>query len=481
MEIFKPIPCILKNPQKICTDLEGKAIDANILNSWHHAFIGSDMNNNEDQMNEPGLIAYSSACMDYNYQTKQVKALLLEKSRKQFSKSGLTDSQLLKACNRSSRPAPPILNKMDLLMPVLELNDFTFHYELGRGSFGTVYLAQFSDDRRASIEKYYAIKVLHRSKCGAHEKEIEKSLLGEKNALGLSHPNLVRLYGVRESPRSTFVLQDYAGLSNLRDLIFDSSRDISVTLRRNLSIDLCKALEYLHDLGIVHMDLKPANVILDDKTCKLTDFGCSIRLNQDTTPSTPTKTTLDQLIDGRWTAGTWYYRAPELFRIQMDQQVRMFSNLSPACDIYSLAICMWQLLTRDSLYNNENPHVIIYQIVTKDLRPQFPQTVKSVFNKPIPLSSKPLSPVQVADSMRQSRNGSIETSLQCQTLSHSNPYKNVTLRSSTTATQSVPVDNSNFERVYRNIIEKCWNADSSQRLSAKEIKQFLSATNISYS
>lgn len=50
--------------------------------------------------------------------------------------------------------------------------------------------------------------------------------------------------------------------------------------------------------------------------------------------------------------------------------------MTTKCDIYSLGILMWQLLTRDSPYHSENPHVIIYQIVTNLRRPEFPVELK---------------------------------------------------------------------------------------------------------
>ena len=71
-----------------------------------------------------------------------------------------------------------------------------------------------------------------------------------------------------------------------------------------------------------------------------------------------------------------FYRAPELF--QKDKQI----NVTTKCDIYSLGIVMWQMLTRESPYHeeHEDPHVIIYQIVTRKLRPKFPNN--SLLNVP---------------------------------------------------------------------------------------------------
>ena len=123
-------------------------------------------------------------------------------------------------------------------------------------------------------------------------------------------------------------------------------------------------------------------------------------------------------MNSRWTAGTWFYRAPELFR--NDLQSNNNSNVTTSCDIYSLGICMWQLLTREFPYNGENPHVIIYQIVSKGLRPEYPQGVNkedgdSVFTK----------------------------------------------------------NHIEFEQVYRLIVEKSWDSDPNRRFTAKHIKHLL--------
>jgi len=113
------------------------------------------------------------------------------------------------------------------------------------------------------------------------------------------------------------------------------------------------------------MDLKPANVIVTDSfNLKLTDFGCSIKLVDDHFNA--------DYVSHRWTAGTWFYRAPELFRADKLDVLQRKQSVTTKCDIYSLGILMWQLLTRDSPYQNENPHVIIYQIVTNLRRPVFP-------------------------------------------------------------------------------------------------------------
>lgn len=73
-------------------------------------------------------------------------------------------------------------------------------------------------------------------------------------------------------------------------------------------MDLIKALEFIHANNIVHMDVKPANIIVTNNSiCKLTDFGCSIRINKSKVFNLENGfESLNEYEDNRWTAGTWY-------------------------------------------------------------------------------------------------------------------------------------------------------------------------------
>lgn len=250
-----------------------------------------DPNNNNViicHLNESSLLKLSADCLDLNYKSR--RQLLAEAKFK----------------TKQEEKKLPILNKFDLLSQVYSLSDFIIRAQLGQGSFGKVYSAYFSKSINRSQK--LAIKVIPISK-DTTAKNYLKSFQAEQNIKNLKHPNLITQLGCNERDATTlnaFIIYEYGGRMNLSQFIFSSDMCLEIGQRKSFCLDLSRALEFIHSHGIVHMDLKPANVIVTDSLqLKLTDFGCSVKLAHDEEQEYETH---------RWTAGTWFYRAPELFR-----------------------------------------------------------------------------------------------------------------------------------------------------------------------
>lgn len=114
--------------------------------------------------------------------------------------------------------------------------------------------------------------------------------------------------------KNAFIIYELCGTLNLKQFLIDSDRNLSISKRKSMSLDLIKAMEFIHANNIVHMDIKPANIIVTTNLiCKLTDFGCSIKLNKPNLfqhknqlqQHNNNKMDLNQYEDNRWTAGTW--------------------------------------------------------------------------------------------------------------------------------------------------------------------------------
>ena len=121
---------------------------------------------------------------------------------------------------------------------------------------------------------------------------------------------------------------------------------------------MSSALSYIHRQRLVHLDVKPANVIVTESDrCKLTDFGCSQRLpSVDDAVRSPT-----QRRPGSPTLnGTFAYRAPELLR---------GGAATPAADVYSLGVTLWQLRSRSTPYAGRDWHAVIFAVVAYHDRP----------------------------------------------------------------------------------------------------------------
>lgn len=225
---------------------------------------------------------------------------------------------------------------------------------LGSGGFGTVY--------EASLEgRKLALKKMHRNVKNPHA--LHESIQAEKLVLPLRHPNIVRTLAVleRENPRDVWILMEFAGHRTLQSIIDDDREQLENARRCRFLRDIACALKFVHENSLVHLDLKPANVIVDRQDmCKLGDFGCcqSVAVltaeNELALPPSPSPSPKGLL------TGTFAYRAPELLKGELP---------STKADMYSLGICLWQMLTREQPYGLESHFVVIFGVVAHHLRP----------------------------------------------------------------------------------------------------------------
>ncbi len=143
----------------------------------------------------------------------------------------------------------------------LLLERYRIDSELGQGGMGIVYQA-FDTLLKRSV----AIKVLSDPGLSA---DSQSRLLDEARvAAGLSHPNIVTVYDVREYDGLLFIIMELVDGKSLRD---ESFEDLDWIL--GINRQLCKALAHAHQHDVIHRDLKPENVLLVDGQVKLMDFG----------------------------------------------------------------------------------------------------------------------------------------------------------------------------------------------------------------
>jgi serine/threonine protein kinase/FKBP-type peptidyl-prolyl cis-trans isomerase/cyclophilin family peptidyl-prolyl cis-trans isomerase len=189
---------------------------------------------------------------------------------------------------------------------------------IGRGGMAEVY--KVWDQNRAT---FLAMKVLHADL--AEDRVFLRRFEREARTLArLQHPNIVRFYGLEQAGDLVFILMDYVEGSNLRSEIFSSQ--VPFSPRRILDIlrPVCSALHFAHQMGLVHCDVKPANIMLNKNgSVLLADFGIA-RMAENVTTMTMVG------------AGTPAYIAPEQVRGEA---------LTPQTDIYALGIVLFEMLT----------------------------------------------------------------------------------------------------------------------------------------
>src|SRR5262245_22720384 len=191
---------------------------------------------------------------------------------------------------------------------------------LGRGGMGAVYLAH-----ELALDRDVAIKVLPPEHAGAPEVR-DRFRREARTAARLSHPNIVPLHTFGEVAGLVYFVMGYVAGESLAARLHRQG-PIPPEDARVLMVAVCDALDYAHRQGIVHRDIKPDNILIDDGsgTPLLTDFGIA-------------KPTLGeaQLTSTGQVLGTPHYMSPE--------QALGRSDVDPRSDLYSLGVAAYEMV-----------------------------------------------------------------------------------------------------------------------------------------
>ena len=196
-------------------------------------------------------------------------------------------------------------------------DDYEVLKEIGRGGMGIVYKAY-----QKSLQKNVAIKTIIVGRFPT-ETDVTRFRREAQSAAKLQHPNIVTVHHVGEHQGQHFFSMDYIEGRSLADLVHNSS--LSPTQAAHFLKQVAEAIHYAHQRRILHGDLKPGNVLLDEQGKPyVTDFGLAKRLGEDTRQSGAVE-------------GTASYMAPE--------QAAGEEELTTASDVYGLGAILYSLLT----------------------------------------------------------------------------------------------------------------------------------------
>src|SRR5690349_4659358 len=201
-----------------------------------------------------------------------------------------------------------------------ELGDYELLEEIGRGGQGVVFRA-----RQKSLNRTVALKVISLGQW-ASKAHLKRFRLEAEAAAKLEHPGIVPIHEVGERDGSCYFSMKFVEGGQLDEVV--RRAPMSIRQAAELIAKVARTVHYAHEHGILHRDIKPGNILLDQKgEPHLTDFGLA-RLVE--TESTMTRT-LDVL-------GTPSYMAPE-------QATGNNAAISSATDVYGLGAVLYQLLT----------------------------------------------------------------------------------------------------------------------------------------
>jgi len=237
------------------------------------------------------------------------------------------------------------------------------HYKIlekiGEGGMGVVYKAEDTKLRRI-----VALKFLPEDLTKDAEAK-ERFLQEAQAAAALDHPNICTIYEINESGRKTFISMAYIEGQSLKEII--SAGPMGIDQAIGIAIQITEGLREAHERGVVHRDVKPANIILTEKgQAKIMDFGLA---------------KLSWGVDLTKTAmimGTVAYMSPEQARGK---------RVDHRTDIWSLGITLYEMIAGERPFKRELEPAVIYAIITEEpqplteIRPDVPKQIDNAIKK----------------------------------------------------------------------------------------------------
>ena len=224
------------------------------------------------------------------------------------------------------------------MMSIQTVGRYEITGELGRGAMGVVYKAL-----DPTIGRTVALKTMRLDVHGLDAEEMVRRFQNEARAAGvLNHPNIVTIYDAGQEDGIFYIAMEFIEGTTLHELLAEKHvlpTDEVVQITRQI----CRGLDYAHSNGIVHRDVKPANIMLTPNgTVKIMDFGIA--------------KTGGQVTNTGQVLGTPNYMAPEQVKGR---------PLDGRSDLFSLGVILYEMLTGEKPFVGQNVTTIIYKIVNE--------------------------------------------------------------------------------------------------------------------
>jgi serine/threonine protein kinase len=246
----------------------------------------------------------------------------------------------------ATAPPPPHDAGRAALLDALRqaaLGEYEILAELGRGGMATVYLAH-----DVALDRKVAIKVLAPALLQMGEGMVERFKREARTAAALSHPHIIPIYAVKESERVLYFVMKYVQGRPLDSVLRDVGA-LPITMVQAIIAQVGDALGYAHRHGVIHRDIKSANIMLDEEGwAVVTDFGIAKVVQAEGLTVTGV------------TVGTPTYMSPEQCETR---------EVTGASDQYSLGIVAYEMLTGRLPFQADSTMAVMYAHFNERPRP----------------------------------------------------------------------------------------------------------------